>query len=88
MLLSPILGFTISKSLASSSLRSSKGVRYHPNFSASISIANGKILEGKLGKRQKELLKAWMLIHKEEIWDRWNNAVAGEYIDKIEPKQI
>jgi hypothetical protein len=56
--------------------------------SASISIANGKILEGKLGKRQKELLKAWMLIHKEEIWDRWNNAVAGEYIDKIEPKQI
>ena len=29
-----------------------------------------------------------MLIHKEELWDRWNKAVAGEYIERIEPKQI
>ena len=34
---------------------------------ASISIANGKILEGKLNKRQKDYIKAWMLIHKEEL---------------------
>lgn len=38
---------------------------------ASIAIANGKILEGKLNTRQKELIKAWMIIHREEIWDRW-----------------
>jgi len=29
-----------------------------------------------------------MLIHKEELWDIWNKAVAGEFIEKIEPKQI
>lgn len=54
----------------------------------SVAISNGKILEGKLNKRQKELIKAWMIIHKEEIWDRWNKAVAGEYIEKIEPKGL
>jgi len=55
---------------------------------ASISIANGKILEVKLSNRQKDLIKAWILIHKEELWDRWNKAVAGELIEKIEPKGI
>jgi len=54
----------------------------------SIAIANGKVLQGKLNTRQKELIKAWILIHKEEIWDRWNKAVAGEFIEKIAPKQI
>ncbi len=34
---------------------------------ASVAIANGKVLEGKLNARQKELIKAWMIIHKEEI---------------------
>lgn len=54
----------------------------------SIAISNGRILEGKLTKRQRELIKAWLIIHKEDVWDRWNHAVAGEYIEKIEPKQI
>lgn len=54
----------------------------------SIAISNGKVLEGKLNRKQRELIKAWMLIHREEIWDRWNKAVAGEYIERIEPKQI
>lgn len=55
---------------------------------ASIAISNGRILEGKLSKKQKDYIKAWMLIHKEELWDRWNKAVAGEFIERIEPKQI
>lgn len=54
----------------------------------SIAIVNGKVLEGKLNKRQRELIKAWMLIHREEIWDRWYRAVVGEYIDKIPPREI
>ena len=54
----------------------------------SVAIANGRILEGKLNRRQKDLIKAWMLIHREEIWDRWNKAVAGEYIERIKPKGI
>jgi len=55
---------------------------------ASVAISDGRILEGELTKRQRDLIMAWMLIHREEIWDRWNKAVAGEYIDRIEPKQI
>lgn len=34
---------------------------------ACLSIASGKILEGKLSKWQRDLIKAWMLIHKEEF---------------------
>ena len=54
----------------------------------SIAIANGKILEGKLNARQKELIKAWMIIHREEIWDRWNKAVSGDFIEKIPPRGL
>jgi len=39
-------------------------------------------------RRDKDLVMGWMLIHREEIWDRWNKAVAGEYIEKIPPKEI
>jgi hypothetical protein len=55
---------------------------------ASVAIADGRVLEGELSRRHKDLVMAWMLIHREEIWDRWNKAVSGEYIEKIEPKQI
>lgn len=55
---------------------------------ASVAISDGRVLEGELTRRHRDLVMAWMLIHREEIWDRWNKAVAGEYIDKIEPKQI
>jgi hypothetical protein len=55
---------------------------------ASVAVADGRVLEGELSRRHKELIMAWMLIHKEEIWDRWNKAVAGHYIQRIEPKQI
>ena len=55
---------------------------------ASVAISNGKLLDGKLNKKQRELIKVWMIIHREEIWDRWNKAVAGEFIEKIEPKEI
>lgn len=55
---------------------------------ASVAISDGRVLEGRLNRRQRDLVMAWMLVHREEIWDRWNKAVAGEYIEKIEPKQI
>jgi len=55
---------------------------------ASIAISDGRVLEGELTRRHKDLVMAWMLIHREEIWDRWNKAVAGDYIERIEPKQI
>lgn len=53
---------------------------------ASISIANGKILAGKIDKRTHKIIIAWILLHKEELWDRWNKAVSGKHFDKILPK--
>ncbi|MBS3942710.1 MAG: DUF4160 domain-containing protein [Dethiobacter sp.] len=55
---------------------------------ASVAISDGRVLEGELTRRHRDLIMAWMLIHKEDIWDRWNKAVSGEHIEKIEPKQI
>jgi hypothetical protein len=53
---------------------------------ASISIATGKILAGKIDKRTNKIISAWILIHKEELWDRWNKAVSGKNFEKISPK--
>ncbi len=55
---------------------------------ALVAVSDGRVLEGELTRRHRDLIMAWMLINKEEIWDRWNKAVSGEYIKKIEPKQI
>lgn len=55
---------------------------------ASIAISDGRTLEGDLGRRERDLVMGWMLIHREEIWDRWNNAVSGNYVERITPKQI
>ena len=54
----------------------------------SVAISDGRVLEGELTRRDKDLVMGWMLIHREEIWDRWNKAVAGEFIDRIPPKEI
>jgi len=45
----------------------------------------GKILEGKLPKKQHKLVEAWMFIHQEELQSLWNlMQEQGEYF-KIEP---
>ena len=51
--------------------------------SASVSIATGRILEGCLVRKQKSQILSWLFIHKEEMWDRWNQAVSGNLIEKI-----
>ena len=52
----------------------------------SISISNGKVLVGKIDNKTLKIIQAWVLLHKEELWDRWNNAVSGNKIEKIQPK--
>ena len=69
-----------------------KEPHFHVIFSdgrkVSVAISDGRILEGELTRRHKDLVMAWMLVHREEIWDRWNKAVAGYFIERIEPKEI
>lgn len=52
------------------------------------SISDGRILSGTIGRKEKKIIMAWIILHKEELWDRWNNAVSGKYIEKISPKEF
>lgn len=53
---------------------------------ASISIATGKVLAGKIDRKSQKIINAWIILHKEELWDRWNKAVSGKNFGKIPPK--
>jgi hypothetical protein len=42
-------------------------------------------LAGSLPIKQLKLVNAWMILHEEELYHAWNNAVRGIGFDKIEP---
>jgi Domain of unknown function (DUF4160) len=54
-------------------------------FEATLSIADGEILGGKLPKNKLKLVQAWIVIHQEDLMANWKLAVAGEAVFKIEP---
>ena len=51
---------------------------------ASIGI-DGELLGGSLPSKQFKLVQAWLVLHEEELYAAWNNAVQGQPFDKIEP---
>lgn len=51
---------------------------------ASVAL-DGEILAGSLTDKKYALLKAWIVIHEEELYKAWNKAVRGEPFGKIEP---
>ena len=50
----------------------------------SININNG-VVNGKMPKRALKLIFEWMEKHETELLDRWELAIKGESIPKIEP---
>jgi hypothetical protein len=52
---------------------------------ASISIADGKILEGRLKREKYDLVKAWITIHREELMADWDLAINGQEVFRIDP---
>ena len=48
---------------------------------ASFELENGDLLEGSLGKKQDALVKAWILIHQDELIEIWRTKVQKQ----IEP---
>lgn len=46
---------------------------------------NGNILEGNLPNKQKKLVEAWILIHREELQSLWNFMQEKGETFKIEP---
>ena len=53
---------------------------------ASVGI-DGELLGGALPSKQFKLVQAWLVLHEEELYAAWNNAVQGQPFDKIEPLQ-
>ncbi|MBQ9419958.1 MAG: DUF4160 domain-containing protein [Synergistaceae bacterium] len=51
---------------------------------ASIGI-DGELLAGKLPSKQLKLVQAWAVIHEDELYEAWNNAVRHLPLGKIEP---
>jgi hypothetical protein len=49
----------------------------------SISIAYGRILAGKIDNKTLKVIQAWTILHKDELWDRWNKAISGKKIERI-----
>lgn len=54
------------------------------DFEASIGI-DGELLGGSLPVKQLKLVNAWLILHEDELYAAWNNAVRGIRFNKIEP---
>lgn len=54
---------------------------------ASIAIESGKVLAGKLPRKQLRLIQAWIEIHQEELNADWEMAIAGQKPRWIDPLQ-
>lgn len=58
---------------------------YYQDFSATVNINSGEILNGNLPSKQLRLIAAWIEIHKEELLANWTLCQNGEKPFNIEP---
>ena len=57
---------------------------YYGDFKASIGI-DGELLAGSLPAKQYKLIVAWLVLHEDELYKAWNEAVSGRPFDRIKP---
>ena len=57
----------------------------YSEYTASIAITDGTVLNGSLPSNKMKLVQAWIEIHKENLLANWKLAVAGEPVFKIAP---
>jgi Domain of unknown function (DUF4160) len=57
---------------------------YYNEYSCTISIVDGKMLEGNLPNKQKIILYQWLIKYKEIILLKWIELMEGKSINKIE----
>lgn len=50
-----------------------------------VEIPTGTIIEGKLRRKQRRLVQAWIEIHSEDLMANWERAIAGKSVTNIEP---
>ena len=53
-------------------------------FEAAIGI-EGELLDGSMPQKQLTLIRAWCVLHEDELYNAWNNAVRYEAVNKIPP---
>ena len=56
----------------------------YDGYEASVGI-DGELLAGELPSKQLKLVRAWAVIHEDELYESWNNAVRQMPLKKIEP---
>ena len=59
---------------------------YYAEHEASVGV-DGELIAGSLPVKQLQLVKAWAVIHEEELYCAWNKAVRNIPPGKIEPLQ-
>jgi hypothetical protein len=59
-------------------------VRYQ-DMKATFSIPDGELLDGVLPQKKAQLVKAWIVLHEEELMANWELATSESNIFKIEP---
>lgn len=57
---------------------------YYGEYEASVGI-DGELLSGSLPIKKLKLLQAWMILHEDELYKAWNNAVQGIPFKNIKP---
>ena len=57
---------------------------YYGEYEASVGI-DGELLSGSLPIKKLKLIQAWMILHEDELYKAWNNAVKGEPFEDIKP---
>ena len=57
---------------------------YYAEHDASVGI-DGELISGSMPVKQLKLVQAWAVLHEEELYAAWNNAVQGEEPKKIKP---
>ena len=60
---------------------------FHAKYAGSEALFtfDGNILEGSLPKRAEKFVKEWLVQHRAEIEQNWDNARNGEPLNPIEP---
>lgn len=57
---------------------------YYGEYEASVGL-DGELIEGKLPIKVLKLVQAWIILHEDELYSAWNNAVKGIPFNKIKP---
>jgi hypothetical protein len=57
----------------------------YQSFEATFSIPDGELIVGSLPSKKVQLIKAWIILHEDDLMANWELATSESNIFKIEP---